>query len=162
MIRRAQLQWLLPVLCPLRSRPTLALLLLSAASLSLLAYSPLVRSYGEWKDSAEISSKILHRFTQVVDELPNDAVVEVFNLPERIASYETTIPHVKTPSYLADYSIKSWLDLHRPANRVTVLVSSRSKPESYPRDLDLEVRKGENNNVEVTVSFGSSVQEPAI
>jgi hypothetical protein len=133
--------------------PALALLLLSAVTLSLLAYSPLVRSYGEWKDSAELSSKILHRFTEVADELPNDAVVEVFNLPERIASYETTIPHVKTPSYLADYSIKSWLDLHRPANKVTVLVSSRSKPESYPRDVDLEVKQGENKNVEVIISF---------
>ena len=141
--------------------PTLALLLLSVASLSLLAYSPLFRSYGEWKDSAEISSKILNQFIQVVDELPNNAVVKVFNLPERISAYEKTIPHVKTPSYLADYSIKSWLDLHRPANRVTVLVSSRSKPESYPRDVNLEVRKGENNNVEVRVSFGNSVPKNA-
>ena len=133
--------------------PAFAFLMLSTVTFSLLAYSPLVRTYGEWKDSAAISSTILHRLTQVVDELPNDAVVEVFNLPERIASYETTIPHVKTPSYLADYSIKSWLDLHRPANRITVLVSTRSKPESFPRGLDLEVKKGGNKNVEVTISF---------
>ena len=86
-------------------------------------------------------------------ELPNDAVIEVFNLPERIVSYQTVIPHVKTPSYLADYSIKSWLDLHHPANRMTVLVGSRSQLESYPRNVDLGVKHGANKKVEITIMF---------
>jgi hypothetical protein len=140
--------------------PAIGLLILSAMTISFLAYSPLVRTYGEWKDSAEISSTILKRITEVADELPNDAVVEVFNLPDGIASYETTIPHVKTPSYLADYSIKSWLDLHRPSNRITVRVSSRSKLDSYPRELDLEVRKGETN-IQVIVSYENNAPKSA-
>jgi hypothetical protein len=141
--------------------PAIALLLLSTLTFSLLAYSPLVRTYGEWKDSAAISSTILQQLTQVVDELPNDAVVEVFNLPERIASYETAIPHVRTTSYLADYSIKSWLDLQRPANRITVLVGSRSKPESVPPTLNLDVEKGGNTNVRVTISFEGNTSKDA-
>jgi hypothetical protein len=141
--------------------PAFALLLLSTVTFSLLAYSPLVRTYGEWKDSAAISSTILRQLTQIVDELPNDAVVEVFNLPERIASYETAIPHVRTTSYLADYSIKSWLDLQRPANRITVRVGSRSKPESFPQTLDLEVKKGGSTNVKVTVSFEGNTSKNA-
>ena len=144
------------------SNPRLfALLLLSTVSFSFFAYSPLVRSYGEWKDSAAISSKILNQLIQVVDELPNNAVVKVLNLPERIASYETVIPHVRTASYLADYSIKSWLDLHRPANRITVLVGRRSKPESFPQALDLEVKKGGNTNVKVTISFEGNTSKKA-
>jgi hypothetical protein len=141
--------------------PAFALLLLSMVSFSFFAYSPLVRTYGEWKDSAAISSTILNQLTQVVDELPNNAVVEVLNLPERIASYETVIPHVRTASYLADYSIKSWLDLHRPANRITVLVGRRSKPESFPQALDLEVKKEGNTNVKVTISFEGNASKNA-
>src|SRR5262245_6458119 len=131
----------------------LAFLLLLGVTLSLLVYSPLVRTYGEWKDSGEISSKILNRVSEVAPGLPNDAVIEVFALPERIVSYETVIPHVRTPSYLADYSIKSWLDLHHPANRITVLVGSRSQLEAYPHHVDLGFKHGASQRVEITIMY---------
>jgi hypothetical protein len=138
------------------SPPPLAFLLMAGLSLSLVAYSPLARNlhaYGEWEDSGRVSSMFLEELSRIVPHLPEDAILNLFNLPERIVSYENQIPHLRTPAYLTDYSIKSWLDLNYPTNRMKVVVHSRSRLEVSPGDLDLEM--GENENVILTVRYDS-------
>ena len=128
-------------------------IIIASLSISLLAYSPLVRTYKEWEDSGKISSMFLYRLSEIVTDLPNDAVIHVYNLPDGISSYEAKIPHAKEVAYLADYSIKSWLDLNYPNNHIEVVVHSRSKPLTCPSDLDLEIKTGEDNNVTIIVRF---------
>ena len=123
---------------------------------SLLAYSPLVRTYGEWEDSGKISSMFLHKLSEVVTELPNDAIIHVHNLPIRISSYKAKVPHARSVVYLRDYSIKSWLDLNHPNNRMEVVIHNRPRPAVCPSDLDLEVKREEDNDVVIVVRFDSS------
>ena len=132
------------------------LLLVTAITVSLVIYSPLLRRYGEWEDSAKISASFLHRLSQIVPQLPNDAVIYIFNLPHRISSYDTQVPRVKTVSYLDSYSIKSWVNLKHPANRMTIVVCSRWTPVSYPETLDLQISLGHHNDVTVTVGNGGN------
>jgi hypothetical protein len=103
--------------------------------------------------TAADSSMFLEELSRIVPHLPEDAILNLFNLPERIVSYENQIPHLRTPAYLTDYSIKSWLDLNYPTNRMKVVVHSRSRLEVSPGDLDLEM--GENENVILTVRYDS-------
>jgi hypothetical protein len=131
-----------------------------ALAVSLVANSPLVRTYGEWKDSAEISSTILHHLSQSFDEFPNDSTLHIFNLPDGISSYQTQIPSIRTTGYLKDYSIKSWLDLTRPINNVRVVVHSRSTPAFNPRHLYLETTRGEGNDVVLLVKFDDRAALP--
>ena len=134
------------------------LILVTVLAVSFVIYSPLLRKYGEWEDSGKISAKFLHRLTQIVPQLPNDAVIYIFNLPHRISSYETQVPRVKTVSYLDGYSIKSWINLEHPANRMKIVICSRWTPVSYPHSLQLEINKGPKNDVTLTVgSAGNAV-----
>lgn len=123
--------------------------------ISLLAYSPLVRTYGEWEDSGNISSIILHGLSGFLAKLPNDAVLHVYNLPSGISSYEAEIPHAKEVAYLADFSIKSWLDLNHPTNQMEVIVHNRSKLALWPAELNLTWEKGDARNVMIMIRYDS-------
>ncbi len=129
------------------------LIIIAGLSISLLACSPLVRTYGEYEDSGKISSMFLYSILGIITELPNDAVIHVYNLPNGISSYEARILHSKEVAYLADYSIKSWLNLNYPNNHMKVVVHSRSRPTLCPSDLDLEIKTEEDGNVVIIVRF---------
>lgn len=88
---------------------TLMLLMTLAVVVSLIAYSPACRRYGQWEDSARISKLFLENVQDAVNTIPKTIVIHVRNLPEGINSYRRRIPHAKEVTYLRDYSIKSQL-----------------------------------------------------
>lgn len=129
-----------------------SLVVASGLIIYLLCFSPIVRDYGEWKDSGEISSVVLHRLSQAITDLPDRSTIHIYDLPVGIATYQTKIPHAKSVSYLTDYTIKSWLDLTDPDNRIDVVVENRTVLPTYPRDIDLKITIEPNNNVGITIT----------
>lgn len=118
----------------------------------LMAYSPLLRDYREWEDSGIVSSMFLHELSEVVSTLPNDVVLHIYDLPNGISEYEDKVPAVRTAGHLARHSIKSWLDLKHPGNRMKVVLHDRAPIESRPSDVDLETKPREDG-VEIHVRF---------
>ncbi len=120
---------------------------------SLLAYSPLIRTYGEWKDTGYILERFFHKLSKIIPELPNDAVIHIYNFPNGIVSYETRIPHAEEVEYPTAYGIKSWLDLNYPTNHIKVVIHGKSLLKVYPNSLDLEIKREKDNNVVIIVKY---------
>jgi glucan phosphoethanolaminetransferase (alkaline phosphatase superfamily) len=138
-------------------------LIIAGTMTTLLAFSPIFKSYGEWKDSGEISRELLQRLSEITAQLPDGAVLHIFNLPSGISSYENKITALKEATYLADYSIESWLNLHRPKGHMEVIVQNTAKLAVWPSKLRLAVEKKEDNifkiNVEVDMSKSQGSEE---
>jgi len=130
-----------------------SLLIAGGLLLSLLLYSPLPRDYQEWDDSGKISAMFLCELSELVPKLPNDATIHIYNLPDGISSYEARIPHAKEVAYLADYSIKSWLDLNYPSNDMKVVIDHRSRPATLPNDLCLEIEPRDDLDIAIRVKL---------
>lgn len=123
-------------------------LIIAGLSVSLISYSPLVRSYREWEASANLSSSFLHRLSGIITELPNEAVIHIYNLPIFVLSSESKNHHVRQATTLQEYSIKSWLDLNYPNNHIEV-VSHEGLISADPDDLDLEIKIVGDNKAEI-------------
>jgi hypothetical protein len=124
--------------------------------LALLCYSPLTGSYVEWKDSGVLGAAFLRRLSGVVSSVPNDAVIDVYDYPQRISSYQANARRVKECGYGNEFSTKAWLNLTRPGNRVKVFFCRRSWPETArAADMRLDVREGgaDRDRVAVFVTF---------
>jgi tetratricopeptide (TPR) repeat protein len=93
----------------------------------------------------------LERLSQLVPTLPNDAVLHIHGLPFKFLKSTRSIPFVRTPGGLLDYSIKSWLDLNHPGNDMDVVLHKRHQVELPPTDVILNVTRGEGNTVEIDV-----------
>jgi hypothetical protein len=123
----------------------------SGLVLSLLSFSPIIRAYGEWEDSGKISAMILNKLSEAVTELPDHTTIHIYDLPAGISTYATKIPHVQSVRYLADYSIKSYLNMTNPDNRIEVVVENTTDLSIYPRDINLEITMEPGNNVAITI-----------
>ncbi len=134
----------------------LSFIMVAGLSISLLAYSPLVRTYGGWKDSGDIQQMFLNKLLEILPELPDDAVLHIYNFPNGISSYEAKIPHAREVTYLNYYNIESWLNLNYPSNRMDVVIHSKTKLAVPPNNLDLELTHGKDNNVVINVIYDSS------
>ncbi len=106
-------------------------------SIYILAYSPLVRKYGQWEDSARIALLVLTQLASDVRSISQDYHIEMYDLPDRIRSYENQTPHAKEVNYVRDYSIQSWLHLCYPTRSGTVVVRNRSWPWTFSGSLSV-------------------------
>ncbi|MDO8281263.1 MAG: hypothetical protein Q7U10_01345 [Thermodesulfovibrionia bacterium] len=123
---------------------------------SLLLYSPLIKTYGEWKDSGEISDLLFGRIAETLPTLPDNADIYIYDFPDGIASYGNKIPYAKEVEYPAGYSIKSWLDLNFPNNSTKkIVIKSKKTIMAYRDKLSLTVTNDyyKDNIVMFTVEF---------
>lgn len=120
---------------------------------SLLLASPLVREYREWRDSAEMSSLLFQRLSEVLPSLPPHVTIHLHRVPSAISGYEDRLPRARGVGYLNDYSIASWFRLFHPDQKVKVVVHDRFSPESLPRALDLRIEGSDMSNPQVIVEF---------
>lgn len=131
-------------------------ILTSGLVIYFLSFSPLIRTYREWEDNGNLSSMILQKLSNVVNDLPNhqntNYTIRIRNLPAGITTDKTGIPHVKSVNYLEKYSIKSYLDLTYPNNQIEVVISHRVTLSRFPRNIDLEYTIKEKNNVIITIA----------
>ncbi len=130
-----------------------ALVLNAALVVSLLAYSPLIRSYSEWEASSQIASSLFKKLAEVIPALPQDTLIEVHNLPAAVQSYRSEIPRAREVGYLNGYSIKSWIDLNYPGNHIQVSINSRHCPRRTPEDMHLLVKVLDKTNTRLSVLF---------
>jgi hypothetical protein len=125
-------------------------------AVSLLAYSPLIRKYGEVEDCATISRALFEKLQAIVPTLPYDTTMHIYNLPSGIRLYQGQDPRAKEVGYLNDYSIKSWLNLHFPGNRIEVKVHSRMILPQPPEDLQVLVEADGNRDTRLFVAAVAS------
>lgn len=111
-----------------------------ALPLSLIAYSPVFRVYEHWADSARISRLFLERLSEGTATLSGSNAIHIYNLPDRILSHLEKVPHAREVTYLQHYSIKSWLNMKHPGNRMRVVIHTRSCPQTFSGDLDVSIR----------------------
>jgi hypothetical protein len=125
---------------------------LAALGLSLLAFSPLLASYRECRDSGWLSQQLLQRLSAVTAGLPGGSRLDIYELPGSILAYRDDIARARTAAgYLTDYSISSWISLSESGKQIDVKVSSLASLPTLPRDLRLEVQPGQDGSVRVTV-----------
>ncbi len=111
-----------------------------ALGLVLLAQSPLLIRYGAWQEQGRFASMLLHRLSPVARAVSPGTVIHIRDLPPGIffVSPERWLGGV------ADYTLKSWLDLTEPAARIEIVVESTSAlRRTAPRDLHLDVRSAD-------------------
>jgi hypothetical protein len=123
-------------------------LVLVLTVVSLLAFSPLWHEYGEWKASGELSQNILEEIEKLKPQLPTDAELHFHDFPARIRSFRREVPHVLSVTPLVDFSVKSWLDIHYPDNRMTVTIENvRDLEEPAEISLEIESRRGKEVHI---------------
>lgn len=123
--------------------------------LYVAAYSPLLRTYGQWQDSGRIAFLVLSQLTSEARDLSPGYRIEVYDLPDRIRSYEHRIPRAKEVNYLCAYSIQSWLRLHYPHARGTVIVRSRSWPWEFTGNLKVGLVRLSHRSLVAFVEIGA-------
>ncbi len=123
-------------------------LVVAGLTLSLFRYSPLVEAYQEWEKSGMVADMFLKRLEEIMPQLPQDATISVWGFPRTI-SHLFEEPQPKSVTHLCKYSLKSWLNLHYPGNRMKVMMSK--KPFGFlPRDFRLAMRlRGDTALIEV-------------
>jgi hypothetical protein len=128
-------------------------MVIAGLAITLVLFSPLVATHGQWKDHEKISRIFLNKLSGVVSEARDDTTLHIYDFPGNFISYRNRVPRGKSIPSLAAISIKSWLDLYHPANRMKVYLHSvnRILP-ACPDKMDLEVRK-EGSDVSVYVRF---------
>ena len=79
---------------------------------SLVAYSPLIQDYPQWRQSGLIAQRVLTLLTENLEQFPHNAVINISGLPQvEAAPSSSLIPRAHSVSYLRDYSVQSWLNL---------------------------------------------------
>lgn len=123
-------------------------------------YSPLLRGYGQWADSARVSNIFLESLRTAVKDVPGNCTIHVYDLPEGIASYKERIPQVKEVTYLRDYAIKSWLELNFPRRAFKVFVHSRSWLRTFGGSLNIVSTRLGPDAIRITVGTGHTRHRP--
>jgi len=121
--------------------------------ISLVAYSPLLSTYGQWKESARISTMFLERLAAMVQPLPRNCSIHVHELPEGVTEFNEKVPHAKEVTYLRDYAIKSWLNLQFRKNAIRIFVHKRSWPQTVAGSLGLSMLEIGHNSFHVFVEM---------
>ncbi|MCA1959938.1 MAG: hypothetical protein LDL33_04000 [Desulfomonile sp.] len=124
-----------------------------ALCISLVAYSPLFSTYGQWKESARISTMFLERLAAMVQPLPRNCSIHVHELPEGVTEFNQKVPHAKEVTYLRDYAIKSWLNLQFRKNAIRIFVHKRSWPQTVAGSLGLSMLEIGHNSFHVFVEM---------
>ena len=118
---------------------------------SLVAFTPLIRDYPQWRESGMVSRQMLALLDENLDRFPRNAVLNINGLPE--VSPPTTIFSVRgthSVSYLRDYSIQSWLDLRDDSRGLKVVMGNTHEVLPGSLDLDLQINHITNDYVDVT------------
>ncbi len=118
---------------------------------SILIYSPLFKTYGEWRAISNIAHSFFDKLSVILPELPENAVIRIHNFPSVIAPYRSQIPHANEVAGITDFSVKALLNLKRPANRMEVIFTGKDKIDFYPRNIDIDIKKDTGRNIDVII-----------
>jgi len=121
-------------------------------AISLVAFTPLIRDYPQWRKSGVVARQVLTLLSENLEQFPRHAVLKVNGLP-RIGPPESVLagPGTHSVSYLRGYSIQSWLDLLYADQDLKVVTGNPRIVPAGPFDLDLQINRISSDEVEVTV-----------
>lgn len=117
----------------------------------LVFFSPLFADYGEWRASASVMSALLRELSDATPSFSAGAKLHFHDLPRGISTYQKAIPRAKSAGYLTGHSIKSWLDMTAPENRVEITVESYSLVPHYPISLTFDIKSEPGDVVNIFV-----------
>lgn len=122
-----------------------------------LSYSPLIRTYKDWKVASNLYVKFFYKLSSLIPKLPNDSTIYIYNLPQIIFSSDIRIPRVYTATYLTDYSIKSWLNLNYPHNNIEIVSINRGGIFTSISEIKIEMEKKKNNKIVNIFIYGERI-----
>jgi len=128
------------------------LLALSISS-SLIYFSPLFQNYDGWKIEGNFNKLFFDRLSVIYPDLPQNAEIEIYNLPYPIYSLKNHFPPTVDFSILNNYTIKSWLNLHFPDNHIQVKEIKYIDLPTIPEDIVLKVERKANDNAIIVVQY---------
>jgi len=123
----------------------LSLIITSILMISVITYSPLVRKYKDWEAASKLYKMFFQKLTGVVPGLPDNATINIYDLPQTIFYSKSTIPRAQTATYLTDYAIKAWLNLNYPNNNIEVVAINRGGVATYISNVRVEI--AENSSI---------------
>ncbi len=118
----------------------------------LVAFSPLVGEYREWRCSGKLSRMFLNDLVDSTDSLPSDAVLVIHGLPSEISLTGPQGRRLKRVAALFPWSIASWLRLKDPSNRMEVVIRSTRRLQDCNQVLRLTVEQVTGRNYRIFVS----------
>ncbi len=121
---------------------------------NLVAFSPVLRDYPEWRDSGEISRQFLSQLVEITRPLADGTRLRIHGLPDGV-DYTGSGPRVRSATFLSSYSIESWLEMARPGHRFEVESRDRGTLSARPGAVRLELTRQDGRAV-VTVEFEGS------
>ncbi|MBI5056254.1 MAG: hypothetical protein HZB61_06555 [Nitrospirae bacterium] len=124
--------------------------IIASMLISFFIYSPLVKKYREWEIASNLYVMFFDKLSSIVEKLPDNATIYVYNLPQAISSPKDKIPRVHTVSYLNDYPIKSWLNLKYPNNNIEIVAINRGGAYTNISELKVET-EADKSVVKITV-----------
>lgn len=125
-------------------------LLSAGLTLSLFAYSPLIRGYSEYEYIGNLSKVMFEKVTDVLPKMQDDTIIKIYNLPGRV-TYHGDIPPKKLILCLDPPTLKQWLDLNYPDNKYQVVIQNTELFHLYMSDLDSEIQ------IEITIDTLNNV-----
>jgi hypothetical protein len=108
---------------------------------NLLAYSPIFRDAAVLRNRAEVTQAFFTAFNKQVPQLPQGAELTIVGLPSL------------DDSYILDYTVKSWLDLHYPGNEMSVTIGDRVAGVECIECMQIEVVNTGDTSFELWVGF---------
>lgn len=119
----------------LRLRQLIGGMAIAALVLALTFSIPTRDSYEEWNDSGRISQAFSEKLSQAAVSLPADTDIDIYNMPERIYSYQKEFNHPSDILYPVSYTEQSWVALNFPGNRMSVTVRNKVMLPNPPREI---------------------------
>jgi hypothetical protein len=110
---------------PARAAAAASLILIAFLIASLAAYSPLVRSYDQWRRTAEITERYLNELKAKIERAPAGTAIRMRRVPRRAEAGPSGLVGVRG---IAEYSVDSWAQLSFPERRIEVLPFTSERP----------------------------------
>jgi hypothetical protein len=110
---------------PARGAAAASLFLIAFLIASLAAYSPLVRSYDQWRKVSEITERYLNELRAKIERAPAGTVVRMKRVPRRAEGGPSGLVGVRG---MAEYSVDAWAQLSFPERRIQVLPFTSERP----------------------------------
>jgi hypothetical protein len=105
---------------------------------SLIATSPLVQTYPEWRLSNTVLTILHHRLGQAVAGVPENATIRLRDVPGKYRSDEPGLVHAHSVSGGRRWTFESWLRLFHPERRLAVEILSHREIGQLPADIRVE------------------------
>jgi hypothetical protein len=110
---------------PARGAAAAGLLCIALLIASLAAYSPLIRSYDQWRKASEVTERYLNELQGKIERAPTGTVVRMSRVPRRAGGRRRGLVGV---AGMAEYSVDAWAQLSFPERRIHVLPFTSERP----------------------------------